>query len=189
MSDNIKKASSIVFNYLKDRNINNLQELTSFFGNWEEIAGEASHYGNVKDIKNSTLIIETDHPAKSTLLQTQKRTILRNLNKVYPELGIKDIHILVRQKYIDKAQEYMDSVKMLEESEKKQDRDFEKILKRLNDLADNQSWHSKHKKYILYPKLETIYFIIYGVFKWKEHIILAGLKETENSDLEKKWAQ
>ncbi|MBN2839256.1 MAG: DUF721 domain-containing protein [Fusobacteriaceae bacterium] len=139
MKDNIKTASDIVFKYLKGKNINKLQKMTSFFSGWEEIAGDVSKYGSIKDIKNSTLIVETDHPAKSTLIQAQKRKIIYRINNVYPELEIKDMVILVNHKKVDEIQEYMNDVNVLKYEKKEKNEDFEQLLARLRKLADNQS--------------------------------------------------
>lgn len=76
---------------LKNYNLETTVE-GSIFSSWKEISGEeVSGHSKVKDIRNSVLYVEVDHPGWMQMMQFKKKKILTAVRKKYPELGIKDV--------------------------------------------------------------------------------------------------
>ena len=68
----------------------------SIFKSWETIVGtDISSHSIIKEIEGKTLIVEVDHPGWSQLITIQKKSILRKLQKTFPELEILRIRIVL----------------------------------------------------------------------------------------------
>ena len=71
----------------------------SFFKSWDKIAGERlSDYTKVKDISNNQLIIEVSHPGWLQMFQFEEQKILKKIRKEYPELKIKTIKLILKER-------------------------------------------------------------------------------------------
>jgi len=72
------------------------KKYVSIFKSWEMIAGtDLSSHSTVKEIEGETLLIEVDHPGWSQLVNIQKKTILRKIQNMFPELEISKIRIVL----------------------------------------------------------------------------------------------
>ncbi len=62
---------------------------------WQKIIGNRL-YAHVKiiEIKNTTLILRADHPSWAQITLMQQKKIIASINKKYPSLGIKSIHMI-----------------------------------------------------------------------------------------------
>jgi len=89
----MKKASDIV-SIMLDSLIQNEQqrEAVSLFSAWAKIAGinEGSH-SKIEEIESGIVWVKVDHPGWLQKLEMKRSTILRKLQKNYPELSIKTI--------------------------------------------------------------------------------------------------
>ena len=74
----------------------NNQKYLEVYSSWASIVGEkqAAH-SKLIDIKHQTAIIEVDHPGWSQQILLNKRHIIRNFQKKYSQLGVKDISVIV----------------------------------------------------------------------------------------------
>jgi hypothetical protein len=83
-------------------NLYNLQagrDWSEFFSGWVKLVGEdlASHT-RVFDVKNGALIVEVDHPGWMQLLQLRRQSVLAEVGRRYPQLGIRSMQMrLVRE--------------------------------------------------------------------------------------------
>jgi hypothetical protein len=83
-------------------NLYNLQagrDWADFFSGWIKLVGEdlASHT-RVFDVKNGALIVEVDHPGWMQLLQLRRQSVLAEVGRRYPQLGIRSMQMrLVRE--------------------------------------------------------------------------------------------
>ena len=70
------------------------------YSSWASIVGEkqAAH-SKLLDIKHQTAVIEVDHPGWSQQILLNKKYILRNFQKRYPQLEIKNISVIVSSHY------------------------------------------------------------------------------------------
>ena len=99
MQNEINKLSDLINAYL-----GNFEKIKVFedskvmdiYSSWASIVGEkqAAH-SKLIDIKHQTAIIETDHTGWSQQLLLNKRYIIRNFQKKYPQLEIKNISVIV----------------------------------------------------------------------------------------------
>lgn len=72
------------------------EKYISLFSSWEKIAGtDIASHSTVKEIEEKTLIIEVDHPGWSQLLSMKKQIILGKIRKLFPELEISRIRIVL----------------------------------------------------------------------------------------------
>ncbi len=91
----MKKAADLIKimidNMIQDES---QREAVSLFSSWSEIAGidEGAH-SKIEEIENGIVYVKVDHPGWLQKLEFKKRTILRKLQKSYPELKLKDVRI------------------------------------------------------------------------------------------------
>lgn len=99
MQNEINKLSDLINAYLGNfEKIKVFEDLKvmDIYSSWASIVGEkqAAH-SKLIDIKHQTAIIETDHAGWSQQLLLNKRYIIRNFQKKYPQLEIKNISVIV----------------------------------------------------------------------------------------------
>lgn len=73
-----------------------IRRSSQVFHGWEDIVGieTASHVFPI-DIRNRSLLLESDHPGWSQKIRMRQEGILRAINRKYPELEIKSLKIRV----------------------------------------------------------------------------------------------
>jgi len=88
------KAGDILKSFLSFYHLDRGEAYVSFFSRWREIVGDdlASHARTV-DIKKGALVVEVDHPGWMQLLQIKQAEILKTIERRYPDLRIRYIHM------------------------------------------------------------------------------------------------
>ena len=96
VQSDIKKISELIMLYSDRLGLSTYATALDIYASWTAIVGEkqAAH-SKLIDIKHQTAIIETDHPGWSQQILLNKRRIIRNFQKKYPQLEIKDISVMV----------------------------------------------------------------------------------------------
>lgn len=94
----MKKAHEILNFFLENSQIQTGETYHSFFRSWVKIAGlDAAAHSRVKDIRGSIVFIEVDHPGWIQIIQMKKQSILKKIQKSYPELGIRELRLQLFQ--------------------------------------------------------------------------------------------
>ena len=98
--NDIKKLSELIVNYLDKVGLFEQSKVLEVYSSWASIIGEkqAAH-SKLIDIKHQTAVIEVDHPGWSQQLLLNKKYILRNFQKKYPQLEVKNISVIVSSHY------------------------------------------------------------------------------------------
>ena len=74
-----------------------MRSYAQLYASWGEIVGsETAFHVQPRDIREGTLILESDHPGWSQKLQLTQRKILREIQSRYPELEVRRIHLRMR---------------------------------------------------------------------------------------------
>ncbi len=75
----------------------------SIFEAWEKIVGDINLAANceLSDINRSTAIIIVRHSGWSQQILMRKKTILKNFKKLYPELNVENISVIVQSEFIE----------------------------------------------------------------------------------------
>lgn len=99
VQNEVKKLSTLIDMYSKELGLFEQSKTLEVYSSWTSIVGEkqAAH-SKLRDIKHQTAVIETDHPGWSQQLLLNKRYIIRNFQKKYPQLEVKDISVIVSPK-------------------------------------------------------------------------------------------
>ena len=100
MQNDVKKLSELIMNYLDKVGLFEQSKVLEVYSSWASIVGEkqAAH-SKLLDIKHQTAVIEVDHPGWSQQILLNKKYILRNFQKRYPQLGVKNISVIVSSHY------------------------------------------------------------------------------------------
>ncbi len=95
----MKKAGDLLKNIFESFNIKEPKDGKTITSSWQEIAGkELSEHTRIKDIRKDTIYIEADHPGWLQILELKKRSIIGNINAIFPDKGITDIRISLKRK-------------------------------------------------------------------------------------------
>lgn len=96
VQNDIKKISELITLYSDRLGLSTYATALDIYASWTAIVGEkqAAH-SKLIDIKHQTAIIETDHPGWSQQILLNKRRIIRNFQKKYPQLEVTDISVMV----------------------------------------------------------------------------------------------
>lgn len=100
MQNDVKKLSDLIVNYLDKVGLFEQSKVLEVYASWASIVGEkqAAH-SKLIDIKHQTALIEVDHPGWSQQILLNKKYILRNFQKKYPQLEVKNISVIVSSYY------------------------------------------------------------------------------------------
>lgn len=95
----MKKAADILAGFLDTAQLEKAQQYNSFFRSWRTIVGiDIASHTRVHEIEGWKLIVQADHPGWAQKIEWKKRTILQEIRKRYPELGIRDLRIWIVDK-------------------------------------------------------------------------------------------
>ena len=100
MQNDVKKLSELIMNYLDKVGLFEQSKVLEVYSSWASIVGEkqAAH-SKLLDIKHQTALIEVDHPGWSQQILLNKKYILHNFQKRYPQLEVKNISVIVSSHY------------------------------------------------------------------------------------------
>ena len=100
MQNDVKKLSELIMNYLDKVGLFEQSKVLEVYSSWASIVGEkqAAH-SKLIDIKHQTAVIEVDHPGWSQQIVLNKKYILRNFQKRYPQLEVNNISVIVSSHY------------------------------------------------------------------------------------------
>lgn len=89
----MKRASDFIQQIFSSIQIDEKKDVISLFQSWERIAGsDIAAHSSIKELEGNTLIIVVDHPGWIQMIDMQKRKIVRELKRLYPELGIERVY-------------------------------------------------------------------------------------------------
>ena len=80
---------------------------TRIYQTWDQILGaDLAGRARLRDIDRGRLLVEVDHPAWIQLIQMRQRTILRRVQRQFPVLGVKRLHLVVGAPPADRREPY-----------------------------------------------------------------------------------
>lgn len=98
MSDDLMSAADMITRVFSNIDRASIEKATKLFSAWKETVLKINGYGEklaahtkVIDLKNGVLLVETDHPGWSQILQLNEDFIIRGLNWKAPKLGVKNL--------------------------------------------------------------------------------------------------
>ena len=100
MRNDIKKLAELVTSYLDKVGLFEQSQVLEVYASWASIVGEKqAGHSKLIDIKHQTAVIEVDHPGWSQQILLNKKYILRNFQKRYPQLEVKNVSVIVSSHY------------------------------------------------------------------------------------------
>lgn len=100
MNNEPMSAADIISKVFTNIDKASVENTNALFNAWRETVKKVNIYGEklvahtkIIDLKNSTLLVETDHPGWSQILQMNENFIIRGLNWKVPELTVKNLMI------------------------------------------------------------------------------------------------
>lgn len=88
----IRKAGELVERLMGPKAADEAQGWARFFSTWDSSVGErlAAHSKPV-DVRNGIVLVEAEHPGWIQLLQLKQESLLAQLKRAFPDLGIRGI--------------------------------------------------------------------------------------------------
>jgi hypothetical protein len=88
----IKDISTLLSSFFDVNKLNQGERYSSFFSSWPRVVGpRLAAHSRVADVEKGLLIVEADHPGWIQLLQIRQSSILEDVSRQYPELGLRGI--------------------------------------------------------------------------------------------------
>ncbi|MFP4376968.1 MAG: DUF721 domain-containing protein, partial [Spirochaetales bacterium] len=90
----MRKADELIQRFLDTVGQQDGAVYVKLFQAWREVAGErlADHATPI-DIRGTSLVVETDHPGWSQMIIMQRRRILSELNRRFPQLKLAGVTV------------------------------------------------------------------------------------------------
>ncbi|MBN2531719.1 MAG: DUF721 domain-containing protein [Spirochaetales bacterium] len=155
-SETLEKAGNILNQFLNTLLQKNREgeDYYHFFNKWEYIVGKRL-YGHTKiiDLKNKSLFIAVDHPGWLQMVKLREKIIIKNVQKMFPQLIIKSMKISVRQECF-KEERNLDEQKQIEHEKIEKNDNVEKNLVNFNEIKDEQLQNNLKRLYISIIKKE-----------------------------------
>ena len=102
----MESAGEILKNLLDKKNSIKADRCSSLFRSWRDLVGVSpAEHSRVYDLRNKVLFVEVDHPGWMQTLHFNKNSILKQLEKNYPELEIHKISFKVNLKFSSQPDE------------------------------------------------------------------------------------
>lgn len=108
MNKDVMDCSEMILNTFSNIEKSTLEKNNKFYASWKTIVTKISKYNDkefgqklydhsqIVDIKNGTLLVETDHPGWSQMMQLYTKFILKGLKMYVPEMNVNSIAFRVR---------------------------------------------------------------------------------------------
>jgi hypothetical protein len=92
----VKKAGDLLSVVLDKKTLGIAKGYSRLFSAWEQLTKKygiaaAADHSRVIDLKRGVLLIETDHPGWTQIIQTREQELLSDLHNTFPELKINGI--------------------------------------------------------------------------------------------------
>jgi hypothetical protein len=88
----IKDVSSLLSTFFDADKLRRGERYSDFYSSWPRIVGtRLAAHSHVADVDKGLLVVEAEHPGWIQLLQVRQSSILGEVSKCFPELGLKGI--------------------------------------------------------------------------------------------------
>jgi hypothetical protein len=88
----IKDVSALLSSFFNEDKLRKGEEASSFFASWPSFVGpRLAAHSRVADVDKGLLVVEAEHPGWIQLLQLRQSSILEEVARRFPELGLRGI--------------------------------------------------------------------------------------------------
>ncbi|ULQ58616.1 DUF721 domain-containing protein [Brucepastera parasyntrophica] len=110
MSSDFKNAADLVNRFFENISTPEMKQAGDFMKSWsravilnedDAMGSKIDSHSRVLDVNKGSIIVEVDHPGWSQQILLRKKHILGMLSKQFPDLGIRNISIRVKDEYIE----------------------------------------------------------------------------------------
>jgi hypothetical protein len=100
----LRKANELIERFLDSIGQEDGAVYVQLFQAWREIAGERlADHANPIDIRGTSLVVETDHPGWSQMIIMQRKRILFQLNRRFPQLHLSGVTVHLHSDIAEKT--------------------------------------------------------------------------------------
>ena len=139
----MRDSADIIRQYFDRDIVQEGEEWIKLISSWEKMIGTdlAAHI-RVKDLKGTTLILESDHPGWAQIFYMKKSANMNKMRKQFPRVAVKSFRVLCDNRSINR--ELVENARIIEEYNKEPigenssepDSEFSDLLKNLRNLGD-----------------------------------------------------
>mgnify|MGYP006284196855 FL=1 len=91
-----RHVADVLNRFMSQFTIEGAEDHIGFYSSWQEIAGiNLSAHSRPVDIRNGSIVVELDHPGWMQRLQMETGRIVREVNRRFPQLGIRNMYLRV----------------------------------------------------------------------------------------------
>lgn len=132
----IKDISALLSSFFSEDKLRRGEHYSEFFASWQSFVGpRLAAHSRVADVDKGMLVVEAEHPGWIQLLQLRQSSILEDVARRYPELGLRGIVFKLSGQ---KAPARNEPPKKVEEPEPEPETEVEREqgARALEDIAD-----------------------------------------------------
>jgi hypothetical protein len=100
----MKRAGELLSVFFDEKLLKKAKNYSDLFSSWVRITeragiAAAAGYSRLKEFERGVILIEADHPGWVQILQTEEQRLLRNAQRLFPELNIRGISFMLSRNF------------------------------------------------------------------------------------------
>jgi hypothetical protein len=100
----MKRAGELLSVFFDEKLLKKAKNYSDLFSSWTRITEKAGiaaavAYSRLKEFERGVILIEADHPGWVQILQTEEQKLLRNAQRLFPELDIRGISFMLSRNF------------------------------------------------------------------------------------------
>jgi hypothetical protein len=100
----MKRAGDLLSIFFDEKLLKKAKNYSDLFSSWARITEKAgiaaaASYSRIKEFERGVILIEADHPGWVQILQTEEQGLLRNAQRLFPELDIRGISFMLSRNF------------------------------------------------------------------------------------------
>jgi hypothetical protein len=100
----MKRAGELLSVFFDEKLLKKAKNYSDLFSSWARITERAGipaalAYSRLKEFERGVILIEADHPGWVQILQTEEQRLLRNAQRLFPELAIRGISFMLSRNF------------------------------------------------------------------------------------------
>lgn len=137
----MKEVSEILGKFFDSAFLSEGQEYLSFQSKWNEIIGiDLAAHIKIYDLRDGVLICETDHPGWAQMFLLRKKSILKKVQKNFPQLNVRSVRMKYHDKWVEIEKPEKEEIKSIHQKTKEElkvDEDFFELLDKFKERSDS----------------------------------------------------
>jgi hypothetical protein len=100
----MKRAGELLSVFFDEKLLKKAKNYSDLFSSWTRITersgiAAAAGYSRLKEFERGVILVEADHPGWVQILQTEEDRLLKNTQRLFPELDIRGVSFMLSRNF------------------------------------------------------------------------------------------